>query len=216
MLKYLKGFGMLFLLFTLYYLSIGMVMSIDQVAKLTNPINAWIMCMTGFVLMGMIAYLYSILYKNKEIVLTDISPILLHFAWPILLFIGLLAVQFLFPMGNSRNQQLLIELIRGYPLVAGMMIVIVAPIMEEWLFRGFLAKYLFPQIKGNGQLFLYMLVSGVLFSLVHGPTEVSHFLIYFTMGVILAWLFMVKRDLRHSIALHAANNLLSFLMILFM
>ncbi|TCD46579.1 CPBP family intramembrane metalloprotease [Streptococcus sp. X16XC17] len=214
MLKYIKGFGTLFLLFVLYYMSTGMVMSISQMTKLTNPVNAWIMCMTGFVLMGMIAYLYSILYKDKRLVVEQVSAKVLKFYWPIFIYIVLLVVQFLFPVGNSRNQHLLIELIQSYPLVAGIIVLIVAPIMEEWLFRGFFAKYLFPHIKGNGQLFLYMLVSGVLFSLVHGPTKLSHFLIYFTMGVSLAWLFMIKRDLRHSIALHAANNLLSFLMIL--
>ncbi|HGL8793205.1 TPA: lysostaphin resistance A-like protein, partial [Streptococcus suis] len=93
---------------------------------------------------------------------------------------------------------------------------IFAPILEELIFRGLLATYFFPKMVDMKAVGIYLAVTGSLFSLVHMPTTILQFLIYFTMGLNLGWLYLIRRDIRYPIALHMLNNGISYLMILFL
>ncbi|MFX3914305.1 type II CAAX prenyl endopeptidase Rce1 family protein, partial [Streptococcus suis] len=52
---------------------------------------------------------------------------------------------------------------------------------------------------------MYLAATGSLFSLVHMPTTIPQFLIYFTMGLNIGWLYLIRRDIRYPIALHMLN-----------
>lgn len=85
--------------------------------------------------------------------------------------------------------------------------VVIAPIAEEILFRGFLYTTLRRYAPPLGAI----LLSAVVFSLVHGFAY--GFLQLFVIGFLLAYLYERTGSLVASIAAHAANNLYSFLVI---
>ncbi len=124
--------------------------------------------------------------------------------------------QLLIPISESQNQTLVIQFVSAYPLVSFLSVVIFAPILEELIFRGLLATYFFPKMADMKAVGIYLAVTGSLFSLVHMPTTIPQFLIYFTMGLNLGWLYLIRRDIRYPIALHMLNNGISYLMILFL
>ena len=99
------------------------------------------------------------------------------------------------------------------PLFSFFAVVIFAPLTEELIFRGMLARYLFPKQDKSKQV-LFLLVSSVLFALIHFPGDVQQFLVYASLGFSLGLAYISRKGLVYSISLHALNNLVSFLMIL--
>ncbi len=84
-------------------------------------------------------------------------------------------------------------------------IVILAPIAEETIFRGLIMGVIlrkYPKIA--------VIVSSVLFTLMHVPTDILSFLIYFIMAFGLAFMYYKTRRLEACILLHFVNNLVAF------
>ena len=90
------------------------------------------------------------------------------------------------------------------------MIVIVAPIAEELLFRGIL---LFPgdHLKTT---WLRVLISAVLFGLVHNPTDLLSLYTYVGMGFIFSYASKRTETVEAAMVFHFLNNLLGFLAVL--
>lgn len=93
-----------------------------------------------------------------------------------------------------------------------LMIVVVAPIAEELLFRGIL---LFPgeKLKTN---WLRVLISAVLFGLVHNPTDILSLYTYVGMGLIFSYASKRTETIEAAMVYHFLNNLLGFLAVLFL
>ena len=106
------------------------------------------------------------------------------------------------------------DLTLSQPLFSFFAVVIFAPLTEELIFRGMLARYLFPKQDNSKQTLIFLLVSSVLFALIHFPGDVQQFFVYFSLGFSLGLAYISKKGLVYSISLHALNNLVSFLMIL--
>lgn len=137
-----------------------------------------------------------------------------RFIWlPALVWFLSLVVQFFLPNDPSVNQQTAIDLTLSQPLFSFFAVVIFAPLTEELIFRGMLARYLFPKQDKSKQV-LFLLVSSVLFALIHFPGDVQQFLVYSSLGFSLGLAYISRKGLVYSISLHALNNLVSFLMIL--
>ena len=137
-----------------------------------------------------------------------------RFIWlPALVWFLSLVVQFFLPNDPSVNQQMAIDLTLSQPLFSFFAVVIFAPLTEELIFRGMLARYLFPKQDKSKQV-LFLLVSSVLFALIHFPGDVQQFLVYASLGFSLGLAYISRKGLVYSISLHALNNLVSFLMIL--
>ena len=115
----------------------------------------------------------------------------------------------------SANQNTAVELIQQQPAFAFLYMVIFAPILEELLTRGFLAKFLFPDQNSLAKILLYLTVSASFFSLLHMPGNLVQFLVYFILGAIFGIGYLAKKDLRYSMGLHLANNLIAFVLIVF-
>ena len=108
---------------------------------------------------------------------------------------------------TTLNQEVLMEFLKTMPLAVSIVaIAIVGPIFEEILFRGI---PLFYYKKVNIQV--KMILSSVMFSLMHIPTDILSFLIYFVLGYLLAWLVKYTDRLEPSIIVHVLNNLFSIL-----
>ena len=137
-----------------------------------------------------------------------------RFIWlPALVWFLALVVQFFLPDDPSVNQQIATDLTLSQPLFSFFAVVIFAPLTEELIFRGMLARYLFPKQDKSKQV-LFLLVSSVLFALIHFPGDVQQFLVYASLGFSLGLAYISRKGLVYSISLHALNNLVSFLMIL--
>ena len=138
-----------------------------------------------------------------------------RFIWlPALVWFLSLVVQFFLPNDPSVNQQIAIDLTLSQPLFSFFAVVIFAPLTEELIFRGMLARYLFPKQDNSKQTLIFLLVSSVLFALIHFPGDVQQFFVYFSLGFSLGLAYISRKGLVYSISLHALNNLVSFLMIL--
>jgi uncharacterized protein len=83
-------------------------------------------------------------------------------------------------------------------------LVVVAPIAEELIFRG----YLFGKLKKYAAVWISILLSAALFAVAHGQWNVA--LDTFALGIVLATLRVVTGSLWASIVLHALKNGLAF------
>ena len=215
----LKGIGMWLLLFLLYFLSSSLANSLaaaEQLSEFGVPMTMfYLQTAMGMGLLCYLVYFFRKMVKEFDWELRGISTTVSKIWWPLLIYVAVMAFQILVPTSSdSVNQRAILSFVGNYPLVAFFPIVIFAPILEELLFRGLLARYLFPKIKTSAGLGLYLSISGVLFSLAHTPTQFIHFMVYFAIGLSLAWLYFSKRDIRYPIALHMFNNSLSFALML--
>ena len=138
-----------------------------------------------------------------------------RFIWlPALVWFLSLVVQFFLPNDPSVNQQIATDLTLSQPLFSFFAVVIFAPLTEELIFRGMLARYLFPKQDNRKQTLIFLLISSVLFALIHSPGTLQQFLVYASLGFSLGLAYISRKGLIYSISLHALNNLVSFLMIL--
>ncbi len=138
-----------------------------------------------------------------------------RFIWlPALVWFLSLVVQFFLPDDPSVNQQMATDLTLSQPLFSFFAIVIFAPLTEELIFRGMVARYLFPKQDNSKQTLLFLLLTSVLFALIHFPGTLQQFLVYASLGLSLGLAYVSRKGLLYSISLHALNNLVSFLMIL--
>ena len=86
--------------------------------------------------------------------------------------------------------------------------------VEELTFRGMLARFVFPQQDNVKKTALFLLVSTIIFALVHFPTTPQQFLVYSGLGLSMGLAYINKGGLAYSMGLHALNNLISFVMIM--
>lgn len=221
MLKFIKHIALIVLYFIVYQLGAVFLMaglgsqSISDVpANLVENVVV-VMSVLGVIILAIFSVLlWKFVYSRKTIEYGVESRWFHKLYWPILLYFAFLLVQFLLPIPESNNQKIVVEFILSYPIWAFFSVVVFAPILEELIFRGILANYFFPKMTTMKGVCLFLAVSGTLFSLVHGPTTLPQFLIYFVMGLDLGWFYLIKRDLRYPIVVHAINNLLSFALLL--
>lgn len=108
---------------------------------------------------------------------------------------------------DTVNQAGLNDLMQMVPLpLFFVMVVLVAPVTEEIIFRGFAAKYLFPQKEWLG-----LIAGSVIFALVHTPTNFGSAIAYGLMSIALAYVYWSTKDIKYAIGLHAFNNLIAFI-----
>ena len=109
---------------------------------------------------------------------------------------------------DTLNQSV-IEQLGMSPLMLLVLTVIAAPIVEEFVFRGLIVKQAFQFSKlGVG-------VSTFLFGALHMPTDIGSWILYGGMGLVLALVYQKTQKLEYSIALHAINNFLGVISMIF-
>lgn len=92
-----------------------------------------------------------------------------------------------------------------YTLIAS---VLIAPIAEEIIFRGVIMNTIFAKTQWIG-----LLVSSVLFSLIHTPTNLYSFFNYFTISLLFGGVMMITKSLKWATAAHLVNNLISQILV---
>lgn len=138
-----------------------------------------------------------------------------RYIWlPALVWVLVIVAENFLPNDPSFNQQAMDKLAQDQPLFTFFMAVVFAPLTEELTFRGMLARFVFPQQDNVKKTALFLLVSTILFALVHFPTTPQQFLVYSALGLSMGLAYINKGGLAYSMGLHALNNLISFVMIM--
>jgi len=133
---------------------------------------------------------------------------------PALVWVLVIVAENFLPNDPSFNQQAMEKLAQDQPLFTFFMAVVFAPLTEELTFRGMLARFVFPQQDNVKKTALFLLVSTIIFALVHFPTTPQQFLVYSGLGLSMGLAYINKGGLAYSMGLHALNNLISFVMIM--
>ena len=91
--------------------------------------------------------------------------------------------------------------------LAFMALVIIAPIVEETIFRGFML----PAFARRFGIVPAAIFTSLLFGAIHWQLNVG--IITFIMGLLLSWLYYATRSLWPAIMFHSLKNLLAFVLI---
>ena len=210
--KLLKKCGWFFLAFLSFSFIYGTVLSM-AVESLKLGASAYAATLLYVALAGVYVYCVYKWYKKAPIHIEENG--FNRFIWlPALVWFLSLVVQFFLPDNPSVNQQTATDLTLAQPLFSFFAIVIFASLTEELIFRGMLARYLFPKQDNSKQTLIFLLISSIIFALIHFPGDVQQFFVYFSLGFSLGLAYISRKGLVYSISLHALNNLVSFLMIL--
>ena len=106
-----------------------------------------------------------------------------------------------------------IEFMLSEPLILGLIsVVIIAPIAEEFIFRGFLFSQLQNTRLGPWGAITF---SSLLWTVIHFQYEIKVLLVLFVFGLFLGYVRMAYKSLSLPIILHAINNLFAFVMAYF-
>ncbi|MED4534878.1 type II CAAX endopeptidase family protein [Metabacillus fastidiosus] len=100
---------------------------------------------------------------------------------------------------GSENTQQIVEVIKAMPLFI-IVTSILGPILEEIIFR----KIIFGVLYNRYNFFIAVLISSVIFALVHGEPE--HLLLYSSMGFTFAFLYVKTKRIIVPIFAHVAMN----------
>jgi len=209
--KTLKNIGW----YSLTFLSFIMIYSFIQgvgVAAMKLGAPDYVFVPVYVLLAGIFTFVTYKWYKTGTVTIE--KTVLNKYIWlPALVWALVIVAENFLPNDPSVNQQLVEELTHNQPLFTFFMAVVFAPLTEELTFRGMLARFVFPQQDNVKKTALFLLVSTIIFALVHFPTTPQQFLVYSGLGLSMGLAYINKGGLAYSIALHALNNLIAFLMI---
>lgn len=116
--------------------------------------------------------------------------------------IGSILLRLMHGQETTANQTSVMEMWQGGNVVVmALTIAILAPIAEEIIVRGMIPLKIFKGREGLGYI-----VGGIIFALLHAPTNVASCFIYGGMSFVLTWQAYKTRRLEVSIATHMVNN----------
>lgn len=152
------------------------------------------------------------------------SALFIHYSWPKQLWLSLknidwkavgvafliiLAFQVLFGaladlwhIPTNENQKAVMDELRKTYYLAAFTDIVMAPIMEEIIFRFKFFEY-FGEFMSK---WVGIIVNGILFMVVHSTDLNVVTLVYFVIGAVLAYVYRRRNNLGDSIALHILNN----------
>lgn len=108
---------------------------------------------------------------------------------------------------DTANQTAL-EQLGMSPLLLIVLTAIAAPIVEETIMRGLILGRVF------NNSYLGVIISSLLFGLLHMPTDIGSWIIYGGMGLVLALIYHKTEKLEYTIGIHFINNALGVLVML--
>jgi len=116
---------------------------------------------------------------------------------------SIIEVQFLGSPMESENTQMLVEVVRNYPAFI-LLIGVVGPIMEEFVFRKAIFGMLIDKTGGIGAA----VISSLIFAFIHFD---GLLLVYSTMGFVFSWLYFKTKNIWTPIIAHCLMNTLAVL-----
>lgn len=125
-------------------------------------------------------------------------------------WITFMAVRLYTGITTATNQAELNEAFAKNPLLVAFMALILAPFMEELLFRGIIRK-----VFNNGYLFI--IISGLIFGILHviddfkSPKELLYILVYSVLGFFMAGVYKKTNNIFTNMLFHFTQNALAVL-----
>ena len=182
--------------------------SIGKIAWWIHAIETILLLLMGWGLAYFINRFYQhetpdSLFKNWQI-----RPALFALGYVVLLLASTItydALRKLFglPEAIPENQRILMHVMTQIPFQLTLEAAILAPIIEEVLFRGTLYRVATEKLR---QPLYFVPLSACLFALLHAWPNSLDFVIYAVMGAILAQCYLHTRQLKYSILSHIINN----------
>ena len=103
---------------------------------------------------------------------------------------------------TTANQDAIVQLLAGVPFWLALIITALLPALaEEIIFRGYLYKKLFGDLSIVG-----LVLSSLIFGLMHGPTDWLSCFVYSSSGLILGYSYYKTGYLVYSMVIHLLNN----------
>lgn len=109
---------------------------------------------------------------------------------------------------NTANQAAL-EQAGMHPILLFVLAAIVAPVIEETVFRGII----YGKIFGN-KSYLGLIVSSLMFGGLHVPSDIGSWVIYAGMGLVLGLVYHKTKNLSYCMIIHFINNGLAVVLML--
>ena len=209
--KTLKNIGWYSLAFLSFLMVYSFIQGVGLVALIMGAPN-YVAVPVYVLLAGIFTFVTYKWYKTGTVTIEKTA--LNKYIWlPALVWVLVIVAENFLPNDPSVNQKMVEELTHNQPLFSFFMVVVFAPLTEELTFRGMLARFVFPHQDNIKQTALFLLVSSLIFALVHFPGTPLQFLVYASLGFSMGLAYISKGGLAYSIVLHALNNLIAFLMI---
>lgn len=173
--------------------------------------------LVGFFAMPVAIFFILWRMKKRKIPLSDLGSLEIQ-RKPLFLSIFLLAAfllleEFYFYVLGIEMPESFIEFMLAEPILLGFIsVVVVAPIIEEFLFRGFLYSQLRRSfLKDWGSV----AVSSLVWTAIHFQYEVGILFFLFLFGLFLGYFRIKYNSLLIPVALHALNNLIAFILTIY-
>ncbi|CAH1856918.1 CPBP family intramembrane glutamic endopeptidase [Convivina intestini] len=215
---------------TFLLIQIALLIALSKTIKLTNLIQN--KTISFFIFLGILALYILAIWLSKKIS-TDVLKVNLQFSrinadelWLIVktyliqitatILINLLAIHFIGHVKQVNQDNInhfLSQLSPANLLLAVMYAAVVGPILEEFVFRGYLMNAFF---KPNQQLYK-ILLSAFLFAIPHmhsiflTPATIPTFLSYLVLGLSFGYVYSRSNKITVSMGLHILNNTISLI-----
>lgn len=166
----------------------------------------------SLVLMGLLIWLMVVVYRNQKPIVTKLIPpkkpmLTLVFLF-MLIEIGNLLIDPLIKQ-TPENQAVLQKVFATSPITSAISMVLLAPVIEELLFRGLLYRWLFPRLRTWTAFILTLVLVSFLFAFAHTLSLNLALLAYLLLSCVLTLTYVWFNDIRYSIGLHCINNLIA-------
>lgn len=191
--------------------------------SVVNHVSLWIII--GITIIGIIwtifmMWLFRWYYHKKSYETHQhqfrLKDILINISWFIALRITIgifsLIMQSVYNDSTSENDKILLNRMEqlsnlSVSSVIGLLfflivIIFVAPYLEELLFRGIFKETIFRQTA----FLLPLIISSVIFSSLHGSTNWISFLMYMALGMCFYMVYNRRKNLKDSMMVHMLNN----------
>ena len=173
--------------------------------------------LVGFFAMPVAIFFILWRMKKRKIPLSELGSLEIQ-TKPLFLSIFLLAAfllleEFYFYVLGIEMPESFIEFMLAEPILLGFIsVVVVAPIIEEFLFRGFLYSQLRRSfLKDWGAV----AISSLVWTAIHFQYEVGILFFLFLFGLFLGYFRIKYNSLLIPVALHAINNLIAFMLTIY-
>ena len=173
--------------------------------------------LVGFFAMPVAIFFILLRMKKRKIPLSDLGSLEIQ-RKPLFLSIFLLAAfllleEFYFYVLGIEMPESFIEFMLAEPILLGFIsVVVVAPIIEEFLFRGFLYSQLRRSFLRDWGA---MAVSSLVWTAIHFQYEVGILFFLFLFGLFLGYFRIKYNSLLIPVGLHALNNLIAFILTIY-
>lgn len=187
---------------------------ISMLFSIRNGLDGRIVTLLTLVATVVVLFVFYVVMKKSPLENIDIRVI----TWPalgrnFLFFLLLIANNLLaYPLlkqeagGTTANQAALNELQSHAPFLAmGMVVILVAPILEELLCRAIIPRLIFRGAEPIGYL-----AGALFFTYLHGPGTLGEWVAYGGMSLILTWVAYRYQRIEYSICLHMTLNALAY------